>query len=291
MNNYPRISIVTPSYNQGKFIRETIESVLNQNYPNLEYFIVDGGSTDGSVDIIREYGSRIDWWVSEKDNGQSDAINKGFKKASGDLLCWVNSDDILLPGCLKSVAESYINNNKPELIHTNFIYIDQGSSVIKMIRIPRQTRFFIYRGIWSVSVPSSFFSTSLMHKVGYLNTDYHVSMDLDMWIRMIKAGARIHYIPKYMGAFRFHAASKTTFQIFSEKYSDSSDSEHNKIMDFAFPGTTTKSRWQWLMVWKFYRLINFNYLLSFIDTLAFRGKHWKQVFSRNYKDSAHYTIL
>ena len=136
MNNLPKISIVTPSYNQGKFLRETIESVLNQDYPNLEYFIVDGGSTDNSVDIIREYEDRIDWWVSEKDKGQSDAINKGFKRASGELLCWVNSDDVLLSDCLSKVAYRYINNGKPELIHTNFLYMDQNGIITRMIRIP-----------------------------------------------------------------------------------------------------------------------------------------------------------
>ncbi|MEN8263541.1 MAG: glycosyltransferase family 2 protein [Nitrospirota bacterium] len=271
MSNLPKITIVTPSYNQGKFLRETIESVINQDYPNLEYFIIDGGSTDESVDIIREYEDRIDWWVSEKDKGQSDAINKGFRKASGELLCWVNSDDILLPGCLQEVGSSYIENGKPELIHSNFLYIDQNSLVTRMIRIPKLSRFFMYRGVWSVSVPSSFFSKQLLGEIGYLNVNYHISMDLDTWMKMIEKGARIHHIPKYLGAFRRHQDSKTLKLLQLRKKRDGS-SEHTRIFDAALPETTYKSRKIWRLVWKFYQLINLNYLRSFIETLIFRRK-------------------
>jgi glycosyltransferase involved in cell wall biosynthesis len=278
-NDYPRISVVTSSFNQGNFLRETIESVINQNYPNLEYFIIDGGSTDNSVEIIREYESQIDWWVSEKDKGQSDAINKGFKKSTGELLCWVNSDDILLPGCLQEIASCYLKNKKPDLIHTNFLHIDSEGVIKRMIRIPRQTRFFMYHGVWSVSVPSSFFSAFLFRHVGYLNPDYHISMDLDIWLRMIKAGAKVHYIPKYLGAFRLHQNSKTLNILSSKENRESRfEHEHDRILDTALKGTTRKSRLIWRMVWRFYQLFNFNYLRSFIETVHISGKHWKQVF-------------
>ena len=276
MNNLPKISIVTPSYNQGKFLRETIESVLNQDYPNLEYFIVDGGSTDNSVDIIREYEDRIDWWVSEKDKGQSDAINKGFKRASGELLCWVNSDDVLLPGCLREVAYRYINNRMPDLIHTNFIYMDHDGIITRMIRIPMQTKFFMYRGVWSVSVPSAFFSAHLLRSVGYLNPDYHISMDFDIWMRMIKAGARVCYIPEYLGAFRWHNASKSSSELLS--FNNLNYSEFDRIADVALPGTSKRSRWMWRIIWKIYQLINLNYLRSFLETRRVKKKYWKQLF-------------
>src|SRR5687768_13083798 len=105
--NSPKISIITPSYNQGRFIEETILSVINQNYPNLEYIIIDGGSTDNTVEIIRKYEQHLAYWVSEKDGGQSEAINKGFKKATGDIVCWINSDDFFMPGALSKVADCF----------------------------------------------------------------------------------------------------------------------------------------------------------------------------------------
>ena len=107
LTSAPRITIITPSLNQGEFLEDTIHSILNQNYPNLEYFIVDGGSTDNSVDIIKKYEHRINWWVSEPDRGQSHAINKGLVRATGDIINWINSDDLLFPGALQRVASCY----------------------------------------------------------------------------------------------------------------------------------------------------------------------------------------
>ena len=137
MQALPKITIVTPSYNQGQFLRETIESVINQDYPSLEYFVIDGGSTDNSVDIIREYEDRINWWESEKDGGQSEAINKGFSKASGEILGWVNSDDVLLPGCLRVVSDYYLRNNKPDLIHSNLALINKEGIIVDVKGILR----------------------------------------------------------------------------------------------------------------------------------------------------------
>jgi glycosyltransferase involved in cell wall biosynthesis len=278
MNNLPKISIVTPSYNQGQFLRETIESVLEQDYPNFEYFIVDGGSTDNSVEIIREYEDKIDWWVSEKDEGQSDAINKGFKKATGELLCWVNSDDVLLPNCLQVVADYYMKNNKPDLIHANCLYIDQHGIIIKMIRVPRQTRFFMFRGVWSAPAPAVFFKASLFRNVGYLNPKYHLSMDLDIWMRMMKSGGKVCCIPQYIGAFRQHKNSKTICANLVKKHSVDENHETKIILNAALSGSTEGRRQIWRWIWKLYQVLNLNYLRSFLETKRFKGKHWKEVF-------------
>src|SRR5580700_341038 len=119
----PKISIITPSYNQGQFIEETILSILNQNYPNLEYLIIDGKSTDSTIEIIKKYEQKIFYWVSEKDSGQSEAINKGFQKATGEIVCWLNSDDILMPNALNEVAAQFIKNKELILLNGQTVLI------------------------------------------------------------------------------------------------------------------------------------------------------------------------
>lgn len=281
MKYLTKITVVTPSYNQGKYLRETIESVLNQNYPNLEYFIVDGGSTDNSVDIIREYEDRIDWWISEKDKGQSDAINKGFKKATGTLLCWVNSDDILFPNCLKEIANCYIINKKPDLIHANSVYINQDGIITRMLKVPIQTEFFMFRGVWSTPAPSVFFSASLMRKVGYLDPTLHLSMDLDICMRMMKAGGRVGHVLKYLGAFRWHETSRSSIERSYKKNKSDENHETKKILDAALSVSTECRRKIWRKIWKLYQIVNLNYLRSYLDTKRNREKHWKTVFKRS----------
>ena len=180
MANYPRITIVTPFFNQARYLEETIKSIIKQNYPNMEYIVIDGGSTDGSVDIIRQYEDQLSYWCSERDRGQSDAIMKGVTMSTGDLFAWVNSDDVFFPGCLKSVAECYLKKGKPDLIHTNIAYIDLESRITRFIRVPRQSRFFFFKGAWHGTAPAIFFKTSLFREGGGLNKKYNLSMDLDI---------------------------------------------------------------------------------------------------------------
>src|SRR5450759_2806690 len=119
-----KISVITPSYNQGQFLEETILSVINQNYPNLEYFIIDGGSTDNSIEIIKKYEKHLTYWVSEKDNGQAHAINKGFKKATGDIVCWINSDDLLIQGAINTISNYFSRNPDVQFINGYTLRID-----------------------------------------------------------------------------------------------------------------------------------------------------------------------
>lgn len=275
-SDLPCITIVTPSYNQAQFLRETIESLLSQDYPNLEYFVIDGGSTDGSVDIIREYEDRIDWWVSEEDKGQTDAINKGFTRASGDLLCWVNSDDVLFPGCLEAVARCYIQANHPDLIHANIAYLDERGRITRLIRVPRQSRFFFFHGVWHGCAPCVFFGASLFRAVGGLNSDFDLSMDVDIWMRMMKAGARVVHIPRYLGGFRWHGASRSTQSLRSRTTRE--NVETTRILNQGIPGSTPRKREFWRKVYKVYQVLTLNYLRPYWEGRRIRGQQWRDVF-------------
>ena len=275
MNTLPKISIVTPSFNQGQFLRETIESVLEQNYLDLEYFIVDGGSTDNSVDIIREYKNHIDWWVSEKDEGQTDAIMRGFNRATGELFAWVNSDDVLFPGCLKAVADCYLKNGRPDLIHTNVAYIDSESRISRFIRVPCQSRFFFFRGVWHGAAPSIFYRTSLFGDVGGLNRKYYLSMDVDIWVRLMKTEARVAHIPRYLGGFRWHDSAKTVQSLKTRKAQE--NSETTEILNANLPRSNQSRRAFWRKVYNLYQVLNLNYLLAYKDLKGLgESRQWQE---------------
>lgn len=278
MSKLPKITIVTPSFNQGNFIRETIESILSQNYDNLEYFIIDGGSTDNTLEIIEEYSNQINYWVSEKDKGQSDAINKGVSRATGELFAWVNSDDILLPNCLQKIAECYLQNERVDIIHSNSVYIDSRSCINKMVRVPKQTLFFANHGVWSIPQPSVFYKTETFKRVGYLNEQYQLSMDLDLWMRFVRSKCTICYIPQYLGAFRWQEQSKSTLSIqkMGKKYSE--NPECKIIFNIYLPNTNEFTRKMWRQIWRCYQVINMNYLRSYIELVHTKGKSFKEIF-------------
>jgi glycosyltransferase involved in cell wall biosynthesis len=144
-SSYPKISIVTPSYNQAQFLERTILSVLNQNYPNLEYIIVDGGSTDGSVEIIKKYEKYLAYWISKKDNGQADAINKGFQKSSGEILAWLNADDLYLPGTLLKVKKIFQKYRENNFIYGHSLLIDKEDNIMRVCyTVPQTYHSYIY---------------------------------------------------------------------------------------------------------------------------------------------------
>jgi glycosyltransferase involved in cell wall biosynthesis len=203
-----KISIVTPSYNQGQFLEETLRSVLAQRRLIHEYFVFDGGSTDQSVDLIRKHAAQIDYWVSEKDRGQSDAIHKGFTRATGDILFWLNSDDVLLPGALSRVQEAFARQPDWDVLTGHSLWMDADSRIIRMHRMPAETPFWIGRGIMHVCQQTCYFKRSVYQAVGGVRLDLHCVMDGEMWLRMFAAGARWGHIPRYLGAFRRHPQSK-----------------------------------------------------------------------------------
>lgn len=209
----PKISIITPTFNQGQYLEETILSVLNQDYPALEFFIIDGGSTDGSVEIIKKYAHRLTYWESKPDRGQSHAINKGFRMASGEIVAWLNSDDLLAPGALKVVAQAWQQNPRLGLISGQTEIIDQaGKPTGNIFGSEPNVINSLLSSENPVSQPSTFFSISALKEVGFLDETLHMSMDWDLWLRI---GARYPtlFIPKILSKSRNWEMTKTRTQL------------------------------------------------------------------------------
>lgn len=224
---WPKISIVTPSYNQGQFIEETIRSVLLQGYPNLEYIIIDGNSTDGSVEIIKKYKQNIDYWISTTDLGQADAINKGFALATGDIVSWLNSDDMLTKNALSYVAEAW-QKHGPNIIVTGGC-IEYRENDKQDVHYPRFQREYDVKCDLPISAildlsnewikgtffyqPEVFFPRSVYEEVGRIDNNLFYAMDFDLWARFALNGVKIVVIEKPLAYFRFHSLQKTSNRI------------------------------------------------------------------------------
>jgi len=187
MKKYPKISIVTPSFNQGKFLEKTIQSIINQNYPNLEYVIIDGGSTDGSQKIIKKYQKYLKFWESKKDRGQSHAINKGFAKTDGEIMAWLNSDDILMPGALHLVASIFSNFREVSWLSSLPSTINDQGYQVYLAQTPFYVNNFIRRGWYTkkfmgfVMQEGTFWRRKLWNKAGAKLDEVPYSMDLKLW--------------------------------------------------------------------------------------------------------------
>lgn len=213
---YPKISIITPSFNQAKFIERTIQSVIDQDYPNLEYLIIDGGSTDGSVDIIRKFERNIDYWVSEKDGGQAHAINKGLERATGDILAYINSDDFYVEGAFAGVADHFIRNPQVDLIHGRCRVVDEFDNKIAE-RVGSITRYDEILDLWDVwwkernfVQPEVFWTRRITDKIGPFRQDLFWVMDYEYWLRIFSAGGSAGFVDAELACFRIHPQQKST---------------------------------------------------------------------------------
>jgi glycosyltransferase involved in cell wall biosynthesis len=204
----PLVTIVTPSFNQAKFLGATIESVLNQTYSNIEYWILDGGSSDGSVEIIQRYADRLAGWVSEKDRGQTDAINKGFGRARGEILAWINSDDTYEPQAVAEAVAHLQANPECGLVYGDCHYIDEGGRVIGRFPAAQTDLARLRRGYVHVPQQSAFFRADLWRQVGPLDPSFFFAMDYDLWVRLAGVG-RVDYVQRLWANFRLHSDAKT----------------------------------------------------------------------------------
>ncbi|MFQ5576764.1 MAG: glycosyltransferase family 2 protein [Anaerolineae bacterium] len=215
MADLPLVSIITPSYNQVEFLEATILSVLNQDYPHIEYLVIDGGSTDGSADIIRRYEDRLAFWVSEPDRGQSHAINKGLRRATGDILSWLNSDDTLTAGAVRRAVTHLTGPNGVDVVYGRANRIDSRGN---HVRSPGDSspEFGLHTVIAEcvVTQPGAFWRRKIMERVGLLNEELHYVMDYEFWARMALAGATFRRLDGAPVAnFRLSEDSKTVSQL------------------------------------------------------------------------------
>ena len=199
---------MTPSFNQARYLEATIQSVLSQNYPRLEYIIVDGGSTDGSVEIIKKYQSKLAWWVSEKDEGQTDAINKGFARANGDFLAWLNSDDTYEPNAISLAVKFLQDHPGIGLVYGDANYINEENRVIGRFPAVQTDLVRLRRGYVHIPQQAAFFRADLWRAVGPLDPSFYFAMDYDLWIRLARR-SQVKYIPQMWANFRLHTSGKT----------------------------------------------------------------------------------
>lgn len=208
----PYVSVITPSFNQAPFLADTIQSVLVQTYPNIEYIVIDGGSTDGSVDIIQCYADRLAHWVSEPDRGQAHAINKGLAVARGDIIGWLNSDDVYFPDTVDTAVETFADSPLVDVVYGRLVRIDAAGAPIPTPLLPKD-RLTLGRdnaiGECIVNQPGSFWRREVMERVGYINEDLQYALDHEYWIRMVLAGAQFRRLDCVMAQFRLSRDSKT----------------------------------------------------------------------------------
>lgn len=205
---WPRITIVTPSYNQGEFIEETIRSVLLQEYPNLEYIVIDGGSTDNSVAIIKKYEPWLAYWISEPDTGQAQAINKGFQKASGSIFGWLNSDDFFFPDALNLVGSLFSTISEPTVLVGEGDIVGKDGEFLRAITVPNLDPASILAWEEMFLQQACFWSAQCWREVGALDEDFHLLLDVDLWIRFSRSFPFIKTSVK-LGALRWYPQAKT----------------------------------------------------------------------------------
>ena len=202
----PLVSVVTPSFNQARYLEQTLRSVLEQDYPRIEYIVIDGASKDGSVDIIRNHEGKLAYWVSEKDSGQAEAINKGLTRATGEIVAWLNSDDYYLPGAVSSAVKAFELSPDAALVYGDMLAVDENGQSTNFMKYG-QLSLADLLCFQIIGQPSVFFRRDALEKAGLLDTTFHFLLDHHLWIRIAQHG-RILHVPQVWSAARYHADAK-----------------------------------------------------------------------------------
>jgi glycosyltransferase involved in cell wall biosynthesis len=246
------ISIVTPSFNEGPFIAETLDSVVGQDYKNIEYIVIDGASTDRSVEIIGRYAERLSYWESTPDRGQSHAINKGFEHAHGPILTWLNAGDYYLPGALASVADCFRAHPEADLVYGNFVYVDRRGGVVRRRNVFRHLSYDTLLFHDYLGQPAVFFRRSLLDKVGPVDEGLHYHMDWDLFLRMWKVCTPVH-LPRFLAAYRLQHDAKSNAEDTLE-YTQGSHLVQRRHMVRRFRSDSLNAIW---LRWLFFRSLLF----------------------------------
>ena len=275
-----KFSVVTPSYNQGNFIEQTIQSVLDQQYPNLEYLILDGGSQDQSLATIQKYAPHLAYWVSGKDGGQANAINNGFKRCSGDIAAWLNSDDVYVPGTFAFVNDFFLTHPDVDFVYGDAEIIDPaGQFVMHRKELPVDTVMGDLIG-WGLLIPqpSAFWRRQVFEQSGYLDETLNYGLDADLWFRMSRH-VRMQHVPRLFSRQRYHPDAKTIKGVTADP---NYHREISGLMEKSYSrlriARLIPFRFSWLprnlyrVKRIFYRLILGHYFSGYIPDVIQRGK-------------------
>jgi glycosyltransferase involved in cell wall biosynthesis len=261
-----------PSFNQAAYLEEAIRSVLDQKYPALEFFLLDGGSTDGSRGIVERYEHVLTHWRSAPDRGQSAALVEGFGMASGELLGWLNSDDVLLPGALMRLGHAFARSPDTALLGGNYILIDERGLVIRCKRHPRHPEPFLRLGFIPIAQPGSLFTAEAYQAVGGLDPDLRYVMDADLYFRIIRGGGRFTYLDSWLSGFRKHSKAKTVAE-----WDQTLAEFRPKILSYGGAGFPLGFRSPWgRAAMMTAQTLNANYPRMLVESISARGKPWKE---------------
>jgi glycosyltransferase involved in cell wall biosynthesis len=270
----PLISVVVPSYNSEKFVEETLLSVEESQHPDVEYIFIDGGSSDGTMEIVERYAHLFSHIISEPDKGQSDAFNKGFKLAQGDYLTWLNSDDVFCPQAMARVVE-YIQQTRKPWYAANMLYIDSNSEILRCCQSGRFEGWALRFGILSVFGPSTIFHRDLFTRFDGFSEEFHYCMDTEYWWRIASAGIIYERVPVYLWALRLHDDAKTASAITGEfdKRPTRMQEEGALMIENYCPNRSKLKGKIGVLLVRLYRFLNCSYGRAIRDTYRSKGKH------------------